>query len=59
MPAGANVDLNLTTGIGSVEVRGFDVVGDVSPRDVNGYVGSGGPTVEAHTGAGSIDLRTR
>jgi hypothetical protein len=54
LPYDANVDLDLSTAIGDVDVSAFDVVGDLSLRDVRGTIGSGGPTIEAHTGAGSI-----
>jgi len=54
LPSGANVDLDLSTAIGDVEVVSFDVVGNVSLRAVRGIIGSGGPTIEARTGAGSI-----
>jgi hypothetical protein len=54
LPSGANVDLDLSTAIGDVDVAAFDVVGDVSLRDVQGIIGSGGPTIKAHTGTGSI-----
>ncbi|HSJ59239.1 MAG TPA: hypothetical protein VLC95_18785 [Anaerolineae bacterium] len=57
LPPDANVDLDLSTGVGSVDVDDFEVIGDTSPRDVNGTIGAGGPTIEAHTGAGSIDVR--
>ncbi|MBN2204520.1 MAG: DUF4097 family beta strand repeat protein, partial [Thermoleophilia bacterium] len=57
MPRDADVDLDLSTGVGSVDVDDFDVVGDVSRRDVKGTIGAGGPAIEAHTGAGSIDVR--
>ena len=54
LPSGANVDIDLTTALGDVDVDAFDVVGRVSPRDVQGIIGSGGPSIKAHTGTGSI-----
>jgi hypothetical protein len=54
LPPGANVDLDLSTAIGDVDVTAFDVVGDVSLRNVRGIIGSGGPSIQARTGAGSI-----
>jgi len=54
LPSGANVNLDLSTGIGDVDIAAFDVVGDVSLHQVQGIIGSGGPTIEAHTGTGSI-----
>lgn len=54
LPSGANIDLDLSTAIGDVDVAAFDVVGDVSLNHVQGIIGRGGPTIKAHTGAGSI-----
>lgn len=54
LPSGANVNLDLSTGIGEVDVDAFAVAGDVSPRSVEGTIGSGGPTITAGAGAGSI-----
>jgi hypothetical protein len=54
LPSDANLDLDLSTGIGDVDVRAFDVVGDVSLRSVQGTIGRGGPTIQGHTGAGVI-----
>ncbi|MBN1657614.1 MAG: hypothetical protein JXA93_04390 [Anaerolineae bacterium] len=56
LPPGANVDLDLTTGIGDVDVVGFDVDGSVSMHNVQGSIGTGGPTIEAHTGAGRVQV---
>jgi hypothetical protein len=56
LPAGADADLDLSTGIGSVNVAGFDVDGTVSAREVEGTIGLGGISVRAETGTGSIDL---
>jgi len=54
LPSNANVDLDLSTAVGDADVAAFDVVGDVSPRNVRGVIGSGGPSIQARTGAGSI-----
>lgn len=56
LPSNANVNLDLSTGIGEVDVDAFDVTGDVSPRNVDGVIGSGGPTITAGVGAGSIQV---
>jgi DUF4097 and DUF4098 domain-containing protein YvlB len=57
LPAGLNASLDLSTGVGDIQLGGFDVQGQVSKRDVKGTVGSGGQTqIYAHTGTGSIDL---
>ncbi len=56
LPAGANAELDLTTGIGDIRVD-FDVAGRVTRRDVQGTIGTGtGATIRAHTGTGGIDL---
>jgi len=56
LPSSANVELDLNAAIGDVDVAAFDVVGDVSLHYVQGTIGSGGPTIEASTAAGSIRL---
>ena len=57
LPRDAAVELDLDTGVGSIDVDDFAVTGEVSARDVEGTIGAGGPTIEAHTGAGGIDVR--
>lgn len=50
----------LDSGVGTVDVGSFDVVGRVSVRSAQGTIGSGdGPTIQAHTGAGNISLARR
>ncbi len=59
LPADLNATVDLSTGVGSIDL-GFDVAGQVSKREVQGTIGSGGPTsIYAHTGTGSIDLNRR
>lgn len=60
LPADANVEVELDTGVGSVDVTGFDVDGHVSTTRVDGVIGDGSQgRVEAQTGAGGIELRQR
>lgn len=57
LPADFSGAVDLDTGIGSVDVRGFDVEGSVSRTNARGTIGTGeGPAIEADTGAGDIDL---
>ena len=52
--------VDLDTGIGSVDVGDFDVDGSVSTGSARGTIGAGGDaTIEAHTGAGDVDLVRR
>lgn len=56
LPSDASVELDLTTGIGDIDVA-FEVQGQVSRREVKGMIGSGEQaTIRAHTGTGSIDV---
>jgi hypothetical protein len=60
LPADFAGSVELDTGIGSVDLGGFDVIGGVSPRSAQGTIGTGGgPIIQAHTGAGDIDLVRR
>lgn len=60
LPADANVEVELDTGVGSVDVTGFYVDGHVSTTRVDGVIGDGSQgRVEAQTGAGGIELRQR
>jgi hypothetical protein len=60
LPAGFAGSVDLETGIGSVDIGGFVVEGSVSPGSARGTIGGGGDaTIEAHTGAGDIDLVRR
>jgi hypothetical protein len=56
VPSGVNVSVDLTTGVGSVDVD-FVVHGEVSDRRVVGTIGSGHDgSIVAHVGVGSISL---
>ena len=60
LPANLNAELDLGTGIGRVDLGGFDVVGDVSPGEVDGTVGTGQDAqIQARSGAGEINLVRR
>lgn len=60
LPASLAATIDLDTGIGSVDLGGFDVDGSVSPRGARGTIGGGGDvTIEASTGAGDIELERR
>jgi hypothetical protein len=60
LPSDFAGSVDLDTGIGSVDLGGFDVAGSVSSRAARGTIGGGGDvTIEAHTGAGNIDLVRR
>jgi hypothetical protein len=59
LPADLNVEVDLDTGIGSIDVE-YPVEGRVSRREVRGVIGTGDEgRIEAHTGTGSIDLIRR
>lgn len=59
LPADLNVEVDLDTGIGSIDVE-YPVEGRVSKREVRGVIGTGDEgRIEAHTGTGSIDLIRR
>ncbi|MGD2039384.1 MAG: DUF4097 family beta strand repeat-containing protein [Anaerolineae bacterium] len=59
LPRELNMRLDLSTGIGSIDVD-YDVAGSVRSREVQGLVGDGsGGTLDAHSGAGLIRLRPR
>lgn len=60
LPADLDAEVDLHTGIGSINLGGFDVDGQISSTDVDGVIGTGeNVTLEAHTGAGSISLVAR
>jgi DUF4097 and DUF4098 domain-containing protein YvlB len=60
LPADVQVDVDLDTGVGRVDLGGFDVTGDVSSSQVEGRIGSGQDgSISASTGAGSIALSRR
>lgn len=57
LPAALEAEVELHTGIGNIELDGFDVAGEVSNTEVDGVIGSGeDATIEARTGAGNVDL---
>jgi hypothetical protein len=60
LPEDLNAEVELTSGMGNVDVRGFDVEGQTSRTEVDGVIGSGEEaTIEAHTGAGNVTLTRR
>ncbi len=60
LPEDLNAEVGLTSGMGNVDVRGFDVEGQTSRTEVDGRIGSGEEaTIEAHTGAGNVTLTRR
>jgi DUF4097 and DUF4098 domain-containing protein YvlB len=57
LPEDTNVEVELTSGIGNIDLGGFDVEGETSRTEVDGVIGTGDEgTIEAHTGAGNITL---
>jgi DUF4097 and DUF4098 domain-containing protein YvlB len=59
VPANLSVQVDLETGLGSIDV-GFSVQGQVSRSQVKGVIGSGDQgSIYAHTGVGSIELRSQ
>jgi DUF4097 and DUF4098 domain-containing protein YvlB len=60
LPEDANVEVDLSTGVGNINLGSFDIEGDTSGTDVQGVIGTGEEaTIEAHTGVGSITLVSR
>ncbi len=58
LPAQAGFNLVARTGSGSIDSnREIAVQGKISPRELTGKVGNGGPTVELATSSGSIQIR--
>jgi DUF4097 and DUF4098 domain-containing protein YvlB len=58
LPPQASFNLVAHTGSGSIDSnREIAVQGKISPRELNGKVGGGGPTVELSTSSGSIQIR--
>jgi hypothetical protein len=59
LPADPDVQVDLDTGTGNIDVD-FDVIGQVTGREVRGTIGSGAQAmIYAHTGAGNIDVVRR
>jgi hypothetical protein len=60
LPSDVNANVELTTGVGNIDLGGFDVDGQVSRTEVDGVIGTGeDATIDAHAGAGSITLVQR
>lgn len=60
LPADLGARLDLHSGIGDIDLGGFDVDGQVSSNRVQGTIGGGGAAVIfAQTGAGSVELSQR
>jgi DUF4097 and DUF4098 domain-containing protein YvlB len=58
LPPQAAFNLVAHTGSGSIDSnREIAVQGKISPRELNGKVGGGGPTVELSTSSGTIQIR--
>ncbi len=59
LPTDADVEIDLTSGLGNVSVRGFEDV-EESRRTATGIIGDGSRgSVRAHTGLGDINLVSR
>jgi len=57
LPQGLDADVQLHTGVGDIRLGAFDVDGETSATEVDGVIGTGqGASIEAHSGAGSIEL---
>jgi hypothetical protein len=60
LPTGADLAIDLETGIGDIDLGGFALEGDTSGTEVGGTLGSGqGATLKAETGVGNITLVQR
>jgi hypothetical protein len=60
LPAEVDVEVVLSTGIGSIDADEFEIDGEVSRRSIDGIIGTGARgRIEADTGAGNIDLVRR
>ncbi len=58
LPAQASFNLVAHTGSGTIDSnREIAVQGKISPRELTGKVGGGGPTVELSTSSGTIEIR--
>jgi hypothetical protein len=54
------VEIELNSGVGNVNLGGFDVEGDTSRTEVDGVIGTGEQaTIDAQTGVGNITLIRR
>lgn len=60
IPSESDLELEMDVGVGQVNVRGFDVSGQVSRSAIDGTIGDGSlGSIYAHTGVGSIELLSR
>lgn len=60
LPADLDAEVQLDTGVGDIDLGGFDVEGDIRGTEVDGIIGTGEDAViEASTSVGSIDLEQR
>jgi predicted membrane protein len=60
LPEDVNAEVRLTTGVGNVDLGGFDVEGEVGRTEVDGVIGTGEEAnIEARTGAGNVVLVRR
>lgn len=60
LPQDAEVELDLNTSVGNIELGGFDVEGDIARTRVTGAIGTGEQaTIQADTGAGNVVLVAR
>ncbi|HXT73271.1 MAG TPA: DUF4097 family beta strand repeat-containing protein [Candidatus Angelobacter sp.] len=60
LPQQTSFQLYAHTNSGSIDSKfPITVQGTISPRDLHGKVGSGGPTVELRTGSGTIHIESR
>lgn len=60
LPQQTSFELYAHTNSGSIDSKfPITVQGTISPRDLHGKVGSGGPTVELRTGSGTIHIESR
>jgi predicted membrane protein len=60
LPEDVNAEVRLTTGVGNIDLDGFDVEGEIGRTEVDGVIGTGAEaTIEARTGAGNVVLVRR
>jgi len=60
LPQQTSFELYAHTSSGSIDSKfPITVQGTISPRDLHGHVGSGGPTVELRTSSGTIHIESR
>lgn len=60
LPAELDAQVELHTGIGTIDLGGFDVDGEITNTEVDGVIGSGeDASIEARSGAGNVELDRR